>query len=300
MVFPEFRTVNIAVFGKHFDTAYDHTVGHLLGRLVERGHHLRVYSSFLGFLRERETLPGVVFDVFGEHNEVNDCDLFISIGGDGTILDSVCLVRDSHVPVLGLNTGRLGFLSNVASEEIEEALESIENKKYYLDQRSLIHISGDAVRLDDFPYALNEITVQKHSDASMVAVHAYMGERFINTYWADGLIVATPTGSTAYSLSCGGPIIMPGSETFVITPIAPHNLNVRPLVVPNDADLRLSAEGRRPVHRLTLDARPFELPEGAEVRLTTADFKFNLLNLEHQHFFSTIRNKMLWGLDKRN
>ena len=292
--------MNIAVFGKHFDAAYNHTVGHLLGRLVDRGHSLRVYSRFLGFLRERDTLPNVVFDVFGDHDEVRDCDLFISIGGDGTILDSVCLVRDSNLPVLGLNTGRLGFLSNVASEEIEEALESIENKKYYLDQRGLIQVSSDAVQLDDFPYALNEITVLKQSVSSMVAVHAYMGERFINTYWADGLIVATPTGSTAYSLSCGGPIIMPGSEAFVITPIAPHNLNVRPLVVPNDADLRLSAEGRRPVHRLTLDARPFELPEAAEVRLSNAGFKFNLLNLEHQHFFSTIRNKMLWGLDKRN
>ncbi|MGF1565608.1 MAG: NAD kinase [Flavobacteriales bacterium] len=292
--------MNIAVFGKHFDAAYDHTVGQLLGRLVERGHRLRVYSRFLGFLRERGTLPDVRFDVFNDHHEVRDCDLFISIGGDGTILDSVCLVRDSNVPVLGLNTGRLGFLSNVASEEIEEALASIENKKYYLDERGLISVESDAVLFDDFPFALNEITVQKHSDASMVAVHAYMGERFINTYWADGLIVATPTGSTAYSLSCGGPIMMPGSEAFVITPIAPHNLNVRPLVVPNHADLRLSAEGRRPVHRLTLDARPFDLPEGAEVRLSNARFKFNLLNLEHQHFFSTIRNKLLWGLDKRN
>ena len=292
--------MNIAIFGKHFDATYDHTVGQLLRRLVERGHRLRVYSRFLGFLHERGTLPDVRFDVFNDHHEVRDCDLFISIGGDGTILDSVCLVRDSNVPVLGLNTGRLGFLSNVASEEIEEALASIENRKYYLDERGLISVESDAVLLDDFPFALNEITVQKHSDASMVAVHAYMGERFINTYWADGLIVATPTGSTAYSLSCGGPIIMPGSEAFVITPIAPHNLNVRPLVVPNHADLRLSAEGRRPVHRLTLDARPFDLPEGAEVRLSNARFKFNLLNLEHQHFFSTIRNKMLWGLDKRN
>lgn len=292
--------MKIAIFGKHFEQAFDQAVSDLLGRLDERGHELVIFSKFLGFLRERGALPKEVFPVFSSHTEVVDCDIFISIGGDGTLLDSACYVRDSGVPILGINTGRLGFLSNVSSDEIEEALDAIESGRFHLDERSLIKVICEAARLDDFPYALNEVTVHKHNDDSMVAVHAYMGERYINTYWADGLIVATPTGSTAYSLSCGGPIMMPGAEAFVLTPIAAHNLNVRPLVIPNDCDLRLSADGRAPTHRLTIDARPFELPSEAEVKLETADFKISLLNLEHQHFFQTIRNKLHWGVDKRN
>lgn len=292
--------MKIAVFGKHFNHEYDASVRDLLGRLDKKGHTLFVFADFLGFLREREVLPETVFDVFSQHTDVSDADLFISIGGDGTLLDSVAYVRESQVPILGINTGRLGFLSNISSEEIDLAIEAIESRRYYLDRRTLIKVDCPVLENDDFPFALNEVTISKYSNDSMVTVHAFMGDRYINTYWADGLIVATPTGSTAYSLSCGGPIVMPGAAAFVLTPIAPHNLNVRPLVVPNNSLLRLSADGRADKHRLTLDSRHFDLPSGVEVFLQTADFKINLLNLEHQHFFQTIRNKMMWGLDKRN
>lgn len=292
--------MKIAVFGKHFKHEFDTSVRDFLCRLKDRDHSLVIFSDFLGFLRERNALPEEVFDVFSSHLDLTDCELFISIGGDGTLLDSVAFVRESQIPILGINTGRLGFLSNISSDEIETAIEAIESRRYYLDRRTLIKVDCPVLEDDDFPFALNEVTISKYTNDSMVTVHAYMGDRYINTYWADGLIVATPTGSTAYSLSCGGPIVMPGAAAFVLTPIAPHNLNVRPLVVPNNALLRLSADGRGEKHRLTLDSRHFDLPSGVEVFLQTADFKINLLNLEHQHFFQTIRNKMMWGLDKRN
>ncbi len=292
--------MKIAVFGKRFENEFDHAVRTLLCDLNGRSHELVLYSGFREFLEKREVLPEAKLKEFSTHTDAASCDLFISIGGDGTLLDSVSFVRDSEVPILGINTGRLGFLSNVSSDEIKAAVDAIDQKNYTLDKRTLIHAQCEVIPPDAFAFALNEVTVYKHSDASMVTVHAYLNDRLINTYWADGLIVATPTGSTAYSLSCGGPIMTPGSEAFVLTPIAPHNLNVRPLVLPNKSELILRAEGRTTTHKLTLDSRPFELPTGVDVRLKTADFKIHLLNLEGQHFFQTIRNKMMWGLDKRN
>lgn len=292
--------MKIAVYGKHFDDAFNAPIQTLLARLNAGQHELLFFSKFMDFLRDREVLPGGASSVFHSHADLGACDLFISIGGDGTLLDSVTCVRDSQIPVLGINTGRLGFLSNVSTDEIESAIEAIEARKFYLDPRSLIHVSSIDVALDDFPYALNEVTIHKHDDASMVSVNAHMDEQFINTYWADGLIVSTPTGSTAYSLSCGGPIVMPGSKAFILTPIAPHNLNVRPLIVPNHSVLRLSADGRSATQRLTLDSRSFVIGSGSDVFLRSAEFKVQLLNLEGQHFFSTIRNKLMWGLDKRN
>jgi NAD+ kinase len=292
--------MKIAVYGKHFDEAFNAPIATLLERLNHGQHELRFYAKFMDFLRDRQVLPQGTFYSFNGHADLGACDLFISIGGDGTLLDSVTCVRDSQTPVLGINTGRLGFLSNVSTDEIGAASEAIEQRKFYLDPRSLIHVSSLDVQLDDFPYALNEVTIHKHDEASMVSVSAHMDEQFINTYWADGLIVSTPTGSTAYSLSCGGPIVMPGSKAFILTPIAPHNLNVRPLIVPNNCVLRLSADGRSATQRLTLDSRSFVINSGSDVFLRSAVFNVQLLNLEGQHFFSTIRNKLMWGLDKRN
>jgi NAD+ kinase len=194
----------------------------------------------------------------------------------------------------------LGFLSNVSTEDIETALKAVNEGRVVADNRSLIQIHADGIDLGEFPFALNEVTIHKKDDASMVTVHAYLENKFINTYWADGLIVATPTGSTAYSLSCGGPIVTPDSENIIMTPIAPHNLNVRPLVLPNNKQVRLRADGRSSEYLLTLDSRSFALPSSVEVVLSSAPFKITLLNLEHQHFFQTIRNKMMWGIDRRN
>lgn len=292
--------MKLAVYGKHFEEGYNDAIRHLLESLLARGHEVVVFHRFLQFLLERELLPQEQVAEFRSHEDIRGCDLFISVGGDGTLLDTLTLVRDSAVPVLGINTGRLGFLSNVSTDEIAWALDCVEHGDYEIDARSLIKVSCEEVDFKGFPFVLNEVTVHKHNEASMVTVDATLGDQFVNTYWADGLIVSTPTGSTAYSLSCGGPIIMPGSDTFVLTPIAPHNLYVRPLVVPSTHRLCLAAQGRTRQHLLSLDSRTFELPSGAKVYLETADFKMLLINLKGQHFLKTIRNKMLWGLDKRN
>lgn len=292
--------MQIAVFGKHFDPSYDRSIAFLLKELSERGSTLIFDSELVGFLEQRRLLPPERHTVFSPNEPLNDVDLLISIGGDGTLLDTLDIVRDSGIPVLGVNTGRLGFLSNIACDKIGEALDAFEKEAYTIDERSLIHVNVDGVLNGSFPYALNEVTIHKKDDASMVTVNAAMDDVFINRYWADGLIVSTPTGSTAYSLSCGGPIVMPGSKNLILTPIAPHNLNVRPLVVPNDSVIRLSASGRAPGYLLTIDSQSFELPPEKEVALSTAPFTMRLVNLEGQHFFQTIRNKMLWGLDKRN
>ena len=291
--------MKVAVYGRQFTEEFDQSIRELVKVLIDQGHEIILFKKFLEFLRDR---PAVTADfrTFEFHQDLIGCDLLVSIGGDGTLLDTVTMVRDSGIPILGVNTGRLGFLSNVSTEDIETALRAVNEGRVVADNRSLIQIHADGIDLGEFPFALNEVTIHKKDDASMVTVHAYLENKFINTYWADGLIVATPTGSTAYSLSCGGPIVTPDSENIIMTPIAPHNLNVRPLVLPNNKQVRLRADGRSSEYLLTLDSRSFALPSSVEVVLSSAPFKITLLNLEHQHFFQTIRNKMMWGIDRRN
>lgn len=291
--------MKVAVYGRQFTEEFDHSIREMVNELVGQGHEVIFFKKFLDFYLSR---PGVTgdFKTFEHHQNLTDCNLLISIGGDGTILDTVTMVRDSGVPILGINTGRLGFLSNVSTDEIRLALQAVNEGRVESDKRSLIHVRAEGIDFGDFPFALNEVTIHKKDDASMVTVHAYLENNFINTYWADGLIVATPTGSTAYSLSCGGPIVTPDSENVIMTPIAPHNLNVRPLVLPNKKQIRLRADGRSSEYLLTLDSRSFSLPGSVDVELTKAPFQITLLNLEGQHFFQTIRNKMMWGIDRRN
>ena len=291
--------MKVAVYGRQFTEEFDQSIRELVKVLIDQGHEIIFFKKFLDFLRDR---PAVTADfrTFEFHQDLIGCDLLVSIGGDGTLLDTVTMVRDSGIPILGVNTGRLGFLSNVSTEDIETALRAVNEGRVVADNRSLIQIHADGIDLGEFPFALNEVTIHKKDDASMVTVHAYLENKFINTYWADGLIVATPTGSTAYSLSCGGPIVTPDSENIIMTPIAPHNLNVRPLVLPNNKQVRLRADGRSSEYLLTLDSRSFALPGSVDVVLSNAPFIITLLNLEHQHFFQTIRNKMMWGIDRRN
>ncbi|MBI1267191.1 MAG: NAD kinase [Cryomorphaceae bacterium] len=291
--------MKVAVYGRQFTEEFDHSIRELVKVLIDQGHEIIFFKKFLEFLHTRPAVDAD-FKTFEFHNDLIGCDLLISIGGDGTLLDTVTMVRDSGIPILGVNTGRLGFLSNVSTEDIETALKAVNEGRVVADNRSLIQIYAEGIDLGEFPFALNEVTIHKKDDASMVTVHAYLENKFINTYWADGLIVATPTGSTAYSLSCGGPIVTPDSENIIMTPIAPHNLNVRPLVLPNNKQVRLRADGRSSEYLLTLDSRSFALPGSVDVVLSNAPFKITLLNLEHQHFFQTIRNKMMWGIDRRN
>ena len=224
----------------------------------------------------------------------------ISLGGDGTLLDTVTLVRDSGIPVLGINYGRLGFLANIGKEELTVAIESLAERKYVLDKRTLIHLDADIPIFGDSPYALNEFTLHKKDSSSMIKIHTYLNGEFLNTYWADGLIVATPTGSTGYSLSCNGPVVFPDNNSFVITPVSPHNLNIRPIIVPDNTIVSFEVEGRTDGFITTLDARRATVPKEVQLAVKKEAFGINLIRLNENNFLQTLRNKLSWGLDKRN
>lgn len=234
------------------------------------------------------------------HDFKSGIDLAISMGGDGTFIQTVKYIRDSGVPILGINTGRLGFLANVSPEKMEQTLQMVHDKKYEFQKRSLLRVETQGDLFGDENFALNELTVHKKDTASMITVHANLDGKYLNSYWADGLIIGTPTGSTAYSLSCGGPIITPGCQVHILTPIAPHNLNVRPMVVPDHLPISISVEGRERSYLLSIDSASKSIPQGEEVTIHKADFMINVIKLEDNNFLDTIRNKMLWGLDPRN
>lgn len=238
---------------------------------------------------------------FTRHEDFhNGIDLSISIGGDGTFLRTVSYIRNSHVPILGINTGRLGFLASISDEHMEEALELVRQKRYEFQKRSLIRVETERSIFGADNVAMNEVTLLKKDTASMITVHTSLDDKYLNSYWADGLIVATPTGSTAYNLSCGGPIVTPGCQVHIITPIAPHNLNVRPVVVPDNMPIKLSAEGRERNYLISLDGYSKSIRQNEEVHITKAEYMINVIKLEDTNFLDTIRNKMLWGKDQRN
>ncbi len=227
-------------------------------------------------------------------------DLAFSIGGDGTFLKTVNYIRESGVPIIGINSGRLGFLASVGIDYFDEAMQLVRDKRFEFQKRSLLRVETERDLFGMDNVALNEVTLLKKDTASMITVHAYLDDKYLNSYWADGLIVATPTGSTAYNLSCGGPIITPGCQVHILTPIAPHNLNVRPVVVPDKMPIRLSVEGRERNYLLTLDGNSKSIRQKEEVIIHKADYMINVVKLEDTNFLDTIRNKMLWGIDKRN
>jgi NAD+ kinase len=239
---------------------------------------------------------------FRNHQDIisEQPDYLFSLGGDGTFLQSVHYVKDSNIPVVGINMGRLGFLATINKDEIAESLELFFQKKFKIEKRSILQLDTENDLFGKNPYALNEVTVHKKDSSSMITVHTTLDDEFLNSYWADGLIVATPTGSTAYSLSCGGPIILPGSLNHVITPIAPHNLNVRPVVIPDDLVIRLKIDGREGNYLISLDSRSKTIEPDFELVIRKADFHLNIVQLEHEHFLDKMIKKMQWGLDSRN
>lgn len=293
--------MKIAIYGKQITPESRPYLERLYAILTKAGVELFVNQSFQEFLSNHCNLHSK-FNTYSDHLTFQDinANMLLTIGGDGTLLDSATLVRDSGIPILGINTGRLGFLANISKEEVEEAAQNILTEKYSFDERSLIQVrTEDNLNLSP-DFALNEVSVSRRGTTSMITVHAWINNTFLNSYWSDGLILATPTGSTGYSLSCGGPIIMPGSENFVITPIAPHNLTVRPFVIPNDVEIRYKVEGREREYLLSLDSRVYNIPNKSEIYLSKAPFYIKLIQTEQQDFASTLRNKLLWGLDKRN
>ena len=228
-------------------------------------------------------------------------DFVISMGGDGTILDAATIVRDSGVPILGINIGRLGFLSTIGKERLDTAITALEKGTYVVDRRSLLHLdSKPGPIFGDLDFALNEFTILKKDSSSMITIHVYINGEFMSSYWADGLIVATPTGSTGYSLSCGGPIVFPGSNNLVISAVAPHNLNIRPIVVSDDAVISFEVEGRSTEFLVTLDSRQMVVQSGTQLAVRKESFSVSLIRLDDMNFLTTLRNKLNLGVDTRN
>ncbi|MEQ9263018.1 MAG: NAD kinase [Owenweeksia sp.] len=292
--------MKIAVFGKLITLESRPFIEKLHNDLLEIGAEITVYKRLNRFIREHCDL-GLDFNEFSNHSELLEAqpDFLVTMGGDGTILDAVTLIRDSGIPILGINTGRLGFLSNVSKEKITDAIQALHANNFSIDERFVLALDTPDLNLE-MPFALNEVTVSRKDTTAMVTVHTWINGEYLNSYWADGLIISTPTGSTGYSLSCGGPIIMPGSESFAITPIAPHNLNVRPFVIPNDYKIKLKVEGREKQFLVSLDSRIYALDSGSELEVSLGTFRIRLVKTEIQNFAETLRNKLLWGLDRRN
>ena len=243
-------------------------------------------------------------DKYSTFNSAEDLDesidCVISLGGDGTLLDTLSFVQDKGIPVLGINYGRLGFLANIGKEDIRLAIKALAERTYVTDNRTLIHLDADIPIFDKVPYGLNEFSIQKKDSSSMIKIHTYLNGEFLNAYWADGLIVATPTGSTGYSVSCNGPIVFPDSGSFVITPIAPHNLNIRPIIVPDNNIISFEVEGRTDSFICTLDSRRVVVHKEAQLAVKKEKFGINLIRLNENNFLQTLRNKLSWGFDKRN
>jgi NAD+ kinase len=292
--------MKIALFGREFNPSYFSQVGALIGSLEKRVTQFLVYDPFFSYLSSGFTFTKPV-KTFNSSQELDpDTYCMISIGGDGTLLDTITLLQDSGIPVLGINTGRLGFLSAVSTEEVDMAARMLLSGEFTLDRRTLIQLVAPDDLFGNFSFALNELTVLKRDTSTMISISAYVDGQFLNTYWADGLIIATPTGSTGYSLSCGGPIISPDSHNLIITPIATHNLTVRPIVIPDTSTVKLRISGRSQEYLVVLDSRSRPLSTSVELLIKKARFSINLICLGQKDFFKTIRNKLAWGLDKRN
>lgn len=237
---------------------------------------------------------------FDELSAVAGVDCLISLGGDGTLLDAVTLVKDSNIPIMGINFGRLGFLASIGKEELTMAIEALVNGTYVLDKRTLMHLDANIPLFNHAPFALNEFAIHKRDTSPMIRINTYLNGEFLNSYWADGLIVATPTGSTGYNLSCNGPILFPESASFVITPVAPHNLNIRPIVVSDSNVLSFEVEGRTEQFICTLDARKEIVEKNVQLAVKKEKFYINLVRLNENSYLTTLRAKLTWGLDVRN
>jgi NAD+ kinase len=268
--------------------------------LEKLGMEVYVYRPFRDFLESKNMLSAEPAGLFESHRDILDrSEIMISLGGDGTFLEAVSIVQDYGIPIVGINTGRLGFLADIPSDQIEPSLHAVFNGDYTVENRSLVSLQMENQSLEGFCCALNEISVQKR-DASMITIHTYLNDLYLNSYWADGLIISTPTGSTAYSMSVGGPILTPDSGNFVILPMSPHNLTIRPLVVPDHNRIRIEVESREDSCLLTLDSRTEIIQSHRKLTIQKAGFTVKTLRLSGATFYDTLRNKLMWGVDKRN
>ncbi|MEO8403912.1 MAG: NAD kinase [Chitinophagaceae bacterium] len=259
-----------------------------------------IFDQFFEQIKNTIQLPATTTTFSLPEHLTDEIEFIMSLGGDGTLLDTITLVRNKKISIMGINFGRLGFLASIGQDEIKTAVQAIVKRTYVVDKRTMIHLDADLPLFGNVPYALNEFSLHKRDTASMIKIHTYLNGEFLNTYWADGLIVATPTGSTGYSLSCGGPIVFPDSGSFVITPVAPHNLNVRPIIVPDDNVISFEVESRTDHIICSLDSRREVVGKNVSLAVRKESFDVNLLRLSENSFLQTLHNKLTWGLDKRN
>jgi NAD+ kinase len=293
--------VKIGIYGKQLTHEFKPVLNQLFDSLLKHGIKTWIHPNFLAFFQENTFDFSKYQSIFIFEKEMpENLDCLITLGGDGTFLETITAINLKQIPLLGINTGRLGFLADISPVEIPQAIDSLVSGKYRLEERMVLKASLQTDLGISLPYALNELTVHKRDTSSMILIHAYIDDVFLTHYWADGLIIATPTGSTAYSMSVGGPIVSPDSQTFIITPIASHNLTVRPLVIPNHHEISLRIESRDSKFLLSLDSRSYVIEESLEVRVKKAETNVTLIKMDNQNFFHTIRTKLMWGIDKRN
>jgi len=293
--------MKIAIYGQSPDKISKNIFLELLNISKNEGIILFIEEKYNTILLKKSKISHN-HKLFSSHNDLDSSiDLMITIGGDGTLLRSITFVRDLGIPIIGINTGRLGFLATLNQEKLNVELKKILKAEFDIEERSLLEVSiGNNQNFSDFNFALNEVSVGRKNTTSMIEIKTILDGEYLNTYWADGLIVSTPTGSTGYSLSCGGPIMTPSSQTFSITPIAPHNLNARPLVISDEIKIELSVEGREKSHLLSLDSQIISLKNNVKIFIKKANYKVKLASISNNSFYKTLRNKLLWGEDRRN
>ena len=294
--------MKVAVFGRFYNLTTTFSVETLFNFLKKKEIDAYIETEFYNLINDNE--PNKIDYLFDKQFDTLDTsfDLFISIGGDGTILRAITFIKNLGIPIIGINTGRLGFLATIPVNDIEIAIQNIINGKYRISERSLLTIetSVENKDIDSMNFALNEIAVSRKNTTSMITVETFLDGEYLTSYWSDGLIISTPTGSTGYSLSCGGPVITPETKSFVITPIAPHNLSARPLIIPDATEIQLKVSGREESHLVSLDSRIATLENGTIIKIKKAPFTIKMVDLLNESFLTTLRKKLLWGEDKRN
>jgi NAD+ kinase len=292
--------LKVAIYSRVLDSTQQQYIQLFFDELHKEGIVPVIFQPFFNEIRSHLSLPETS-ETFSSHEELtNAIDFVISLGGDGTLLDTVTLVRDKNIPVVGINFGRLGFLASIGRDELGDAVKALSRRSYIIDRRTLIHLDSNIPLFNDVPYALNEFAIHKRDTSPMVKIHTYLNGELLNTYWADGLILATPTGSTGYSLSCAGPVVFPEACSLVLTPIAPHNLNVRPIVIPDNTIISFEIESRADDIICALDSRREIVNKNVLLAVRKENFMLNLVRLNENNFLQTLRNKLSWGLDKRN
>ncbi|MBL7852268.1 MAG: NAD kinase [Cyclobacteriaceae bacterium] len=289
--------MRIGIHGRDFQQKSSRFMERVLTILSRYKAEIFVSSKFQKHFKPKHNFK---FKVFDHGDSLKNLNFFISLGGDGTLLESITYVGKYEVPVLGINTGRLGFLATISREETEHALDSLFKGNYTIDERTMLRLVSDPKLFDGTRFALNDFTIMKKDTSSMITVHVSVDGELLNSYWADGVIVSTPTGSTGYSLSCGGPLVFPESESFIITPVSPHNLGARPIVVSDRSEITFRIEGRSKKFLVSLDSRFETVDETVKLKILKERFKAQLIQMPGQHYFKTLRQKLNWGLDLRN